>query len=679
MATGSSSNPSRIQEASDATAALQFALLRIGVKTLADLLVLWKRLSPAERTEATGQWSRQATRLILTRREQSRALAYAYYRLTSALMTGKTIPDPDVPTPQFVTLSALRERFASLAGPKSNDGRTTVRAATGRDSDTGVELGQPAPAGQHIPVDRKRLGDGGENQTTTDLGHETLVATQVLGSQNLRDRTKALDLGKPAREVDAQRQAAEDQAGARSSSAGSRIAMDGARDALWNLQDSDSGAIGWARISTTGHPCGFCAMLISRGAVYANEFVAEHKTAKAPSVRAGQASVGDEYHANCLPPWAAVRADGVSRLTRRDYSGPLVILTTATGEQVSVTANHPVLTDQGWIPAGQVGQGDYLIRHARREPVGRSGPREYDKPTSVEQIWRAATVAGSLDSRTVPMAPENFHGDGSDGKVDVVATDGLLARVDGVTFSQPSGELALVPGQRAGIVLPRPCGHFESGLPSRYAPHGSVGSRGDRGALFAGRADVALMTGSRMSTLSDAGFPQSTVHDDSRYAKSFSKSQYRLPSAVSRDEFFGGQIVPAAPRFDPATAEFTAKGAGAYGSLGRDLLERLAGQVELHRVVHAESVSFRGHVYNLQTAEGWYESDNHIVSNCHCIVVPVFSQSQFDNDPRFDQSRDFGREWSKVTRGLSGKDALAAWRRYIREQQKNPLAPVRVA
>jgi hypothetical protein len=52
-----------------------------------------------------------------------------------------------------------------------------------------------------------------------------------------------------------------------SARAGSRLSLLGGRDTIMDSIRADRSALGWTRIGS-GSPCGFCAMLISRGPVY---------------------------------------------------------------------------------------------------------------------------------------------------------------------------------------------------------------------------------------------------------------------------------------------------------------------------------------------------------------------------------------------------------------------------
>jgi hypothetical protein len=80
----------------------------------------------------------------------------------------------------------------------------------------------------------------------------------------------------------------------------SRLALEGGRDVIEGTVLADDEALGWARIGD-GDPCAWCAMLISRGAVYKS------------AVTAGDANRGGErYHDH----------DGCQAVPVFDYSSP---------------------------------------------------------------------------------------------------------------------------------------------------------------------------------------------------------------------------------------------------------------------------------------------------------------------------------------------------------------------
>jgi glycosyltransferase involved in cell wall biosynthesis len=63
----------------------------------------------------------------------------------------------------------------------------------------------------------------------------------------------------------------------------------------------------------------------------------------------------------CFPAETPVTASGVLRGMERKYTGELISITTARGDIITATAEHPFWTARGWIPAGQLRYDDQLL------------------------------------------------------------------------------------------------------------------------------------------------------------------------------------------------------------------------------------------------------------------------------------------------------------------------------
>ena len=268
-------------EADAATIAFHIALTRIGIGTIEEALTLWTDVNPAKIAPTSGRWLERAVVLVLSRRKWSRDLAFSYYRLVRALRTGATIKDPyhpDEPTP---TLSSLRRDFASRVdevGRVAGATESPVAAPEPRSADDEADRLLIEELADLLAED-ERLEKLAEEEARLDL--------EALGPANLKSKLK--DIGATdAEEMDAIRDQAHREAGARQAAAAERMALNGGRGALWSYADQDSRALGYVRISRTGTPCGWCAMLISRGVIfYKSKASAEFK------------SDGDLYHDNC--------------------------------------------------------------------------------------------------------------------------------------------------------------------------------------------------------------------------------------------------------------------------------------------------------------------------------------------------------------------------------------------
>jgi hypothetical protein len=295
-----------IVEAEKAAAAFQVALIKIGAKTIAQALALWRRVPANKGAEVSAEWLDDAVRMVMQRRELARDLAMAYYRLTRALRTGATVPDPQDPTPATATtLGDLRDNFQRLVdasnGPASASPTSdTPSTRTPADGDSVA-----------IPVEHidglDDNGDAEDARLEADAENEARIVLEALGPTRLQKLVSEIDNDRPASEVDELRDQAHAKAGSLQAASADRIVKNGARNKLTSLADRDKRVIGYVRLSRTGTPCGWCAMLISRGfvptsagnVIYNGEFPAVSKTARAKSVREGKAQVGDQYHNNC--------------------------------------------------------------------------------------------------------------------------------------------------------------------------------------------------------------------------------------------------------------------------------------------------------------------------------------------------------------------------------------------
>jgi hypothetical protein len=316
-------------------------------------------------------------------------------------------------------------------------------------------------------------------------------------------------------------------------------------------------ATGWRRIihPELGNVCGLCVAAADRVYQVINRM---------------------DIHPGCVVGDTSISATGVGAATRRWYEGTVTVIHTASGQQMRLTGNHPVLTDHGWVAAQHLQQGDRVVRHGRRHRDGGRVPDEQHQPASAEELWRALTVGAGLLPRPVPLAAEDLHGDGAEGEVDVVFVDRHLAPVGDTTFIEPCRELGFGDAH---------------GRWSSLAASGSLDLLGM--GLFA--APRRVVSGAR---------------------------EFEPVGA-------GGLLVPASGSFGIRADRYfspqeSASDRGtAYAELGRNLLDRLAGEVELDEVLVVEVEAFRGHVYNFQTVEGWYDANSLVVSNCKCTVLPI--------------------------------------------------------
>ncbi len=368
---------------------------------------------------------------------------------------------------------------------------------------------------------------------------------------------------------------------------------------------------------------------------------------------------GFKRHPSCFPAGVTVSGPAADAATRRWYEGELVIIRTASGKELPATANHPVLTDRGWLPAHFLQEGDNVVGSTRTEgAVPLVVPHKQQMPTRIEDAFRSFNMDGLLQ---MPTTAQDFHGDGGHGDVDVVSTDRLLRDRRQATFAQQVDQILLASRPDLALALPGGRAFAALSLGMDPARGRDVRSRGLGSALLRRHLSGADLTGGGRAADVYAGVDQALADHRSGDPVAVAELILALADQVRRRDDLHGQG-DVAPRWDAPASPFAVENRGAYADRGQDLGLRLSGQVELDRVVEVRRVSWSGHVFNLTSSEGWYSANGLIVSNCDCKHVPAAEAADttglranprdyFDSLSAQDQDRYFGKSEAEAIRG----------------------------
>lgn len=257
--------------------------------------------------------------------------------------------------------------------------------------------------------------------------------------------------------------------------------------------------------------------------------------------------------------------------TRRWYEGEVIVVKTAGGNELTLTPNHPVLTDSGFISANRLDKGAKVVKYLSQREASTS-PDVVDVPPRIKEIHRAATVVGSV--KWISGLRMHFHGDGCDGEVEVVSTNGLLRNGIKTPGDQPGAQFDLMSADKPQVPFAR------------------------GGAVKAGGEGLPVTAQGVMSSLGKS--PPSTE----------GKSAHALDVGILN-----------AAQLHPALLEHTAEGLTAEIARLGEGVNPLAGVIALDEIVDIVR-DFRAlHVYNLSTLVGYYVANSIIVHNCHCFVA----------------------------------------------------------
>ena len=103
-------------------------------------------------------------------------------------------------------------------------------------------------------------------------------------------------------------------------------------------------------------------------------------------------------------------------------------------------------------------------------------------------------------------------------------------------------------------------------------------------------------------------------------------------------------------------------------TLAAELLGGRAGEVALDQIIRVSRRPFAGHVYNLQTKEGWYTANGILTHNCRCSASPIPADDYTEAIRMADEYGTAGNWFAQLPahrqrQMMPSADAYAAYRR----------------
>lgn len=291
-------------------------------------------------------------------------------------------------------------------------------------------------------------------------------------------------------------------------------------------------------------------------------------------------------HPQCLIAGTRVSGPRAHAATARWWTGQICEIEFADGSLLSITPNHPVLTTEGWVPAGLVNETTRVVRGSIGQGDASRGPDPQKSEALIEDVAAPLLEPVGVSPRTVPTSSHDFHGDGLDNEVAVVGTDGYLMSDVMTAIPEPFSE------------------------------------------RFFGDADVELplFSGLGSPTLGLPGLADSTGGVP---------GSLEVLSVLLGGSPFMNDLLSLSEISDPNSS--TNKHSSDWGAGDTEevaqFLEGSSGLVFIDEPVEVRRRPWSGHVYNLQTEGGWYIGNTVVVHNCLCYTTTVTpSRDRFTRD-----------------------------------------------
>lgn len=224
----------------------------------------------------------------------------------------------------------------------------------------------------------------------------------------------------------------------------------------------------------------------------------------------------------------------------------------------------------------------------------------------------------------MPVTAEDFHGDGGGSEVAIIGADRPLLDAVYSPLLEPYCEPLFVAGGSAGLVTlasDRELARLFKG--DGASTTGSMGRSHLRVPLCARHALPLERLGLGLISPLNAMLEQ------------YPRDDIAADSELDGDGILGqpGDVIGAdrplvnrqrpGPDWYSALLQRVADSVAINPGFAADLSGIEPGQIEFDAVLDLERISFTGHVYNLETTDGYYLADGAVVHNCRCTLTGV--------------------------------------------------------
>lgn len=316
-------------------------------------------------------------------------------------------------------------------------------------------------------------------------------------------------------------------------------------------------------------------------------------------------------------------ANGCVNIWRYRHVGDVVTIHTD-GCSFTSTVNHPILTQRGWLPAHKVEEGDYLAS-SMVDNGGIVDHEEANNHPTFDEVFDS--IRG--ERRTEAHEAFNFHGDIPEYDVDRIRVANKLSNRIETIDSEQIEKLSLT------LANAFPEKVFSGSNPKITHLCGTRSSR-QVSSFVGGEPLHPDFVGFGAVSQDNAIILQDSRNDISSAIPVLAKLQSANASVVTVDYISGmGVNISSFPggRANVIEPDFKRSGemTSASFSEGAEIPESHSAIKRFLRVNKKVVSKFDGHVYTMESENGWYSvSPTEIISkNCRCTMIPVI---KFDDE-----------------------------------------------
>jgi len=333
---------------------------------------------------------------------------------------------------------------------------------------------------------------------------------------------------------------------------------------------------------------------------------------------------------NCFIGDTLIDATETKRVYRRFYKGKIITIKTSSGNELSGTPNHPILTSKGWIPLGNINNGDKVISTFGNVEFPIRTPNNNYVKTSIEEIYASSSKLSPV--KRVINTKDDFHTDGRGSKeVDIITKDIMLRDNLNISISQFFKKFIFSSSNiLSGLFSFN--SHFNFLIHANLATSDSIVSFCSKSLPFSfgglGHSNIHSL---RPAPTRNIRFSKVAVNNISGNIKLGSKGLNRFTFLVKICNLIRRQIN--IKKFginkDIVINKSLSNNLMSNTIIFSDGLNRISVPIKMDNIINTRRSNFNGHVYNLQTKDNFYVSNNIITHNCRCTLIPYLMPEGF--------------------------------------------------
>lgn len=317
------------------------------------------------------------------------------------------------------------------------------------------------------------------------------------------------------------------------------------------------------------------------------------------------------------------------RIFKRKFAGELTELVLPMG-RLKITANHPILTNRGWVSAKDIQIGDKIAKISN-ESIFAASTNPNDSVPTINEFFSFYSML--FNSQRVDITNADFHGDISiDKQVNVVNIESKLWNYFKPEFNQFDFEFILTETDKIFKGATSDNSFFKSFPIGRFISDNIISILSKAFSFFfsseSHSIEHSLGAISWLDTVLDKTIGYNITSDSEFFCKLFdtpalTEQTYKL---IVWDVFYTMVYKFLSQQFSTIDKSITFN-AEQFAQLGNGF----SASIEFDTVQDKIISVFDGHIFNLQNLNNWYYTNNYITKNCRCTFSPIPDREWLEN------------------------------------------------